>query len=223
MTGLYCVIHGIQVEIVLPVKASEIFEFQLKHRETIDVCQMGSRMGMEQSCSEVSVGVGGVYWSGFYSDGCGMDRTAQCLGKMLIAYDKDVAELRENSVAAKLVINWVGFFKKMNLLPRELSSRDLVFLLSPSSCKDEKDGLSMCFLACQCFVPGLEPLLFICLWERERWVTVRTECVLVVIPDWQPWNWNLCSTSSAQRGEQQRELLHVVSPLDSQLVPGSSP
>lgn len=34
-----------------------------------------------------------------------MDRTAQCLGKMLIAYDKDVAELRENSVAAKLVIN----------------------------------------------------------------------------------------------------------------------
>lgn len=34
-----------------------------------------------------------------------MDRTAQCLGKMLIAYDNDVAELGENSVAAKLVIN----------------------------------------------------------------------------------------------------------------------
>lgn len=62
MTRLYYVIHGIQVEIVLPVKASGIFEFQLKHWETINVCQMGKRMRMEQSCSKVSIGnVGGVY------------------------------------------------------------------------------------------------------------------------------------------------------------------
>lgn len=33
-----------------------------------------------------------------------MDRTAQYLGKMLIACDKDNAELGENSVAAKLII-----------------------------------------------------------------------------------------------------------------------
>lgn len=33
-----------------------------------------------------------------------MDRTAQCPGKMLIAHDKNSPELRENSVAAKLVI-----------------------------------------------------------------------------------------------------------------------
>lgn len=84
---------------------------------------------MEQSCSEFLVGVvGGVYWSGFYSDGYGMDRTAQCLRKMLIVYDKDHAELGENSVAAKLVIKWVlfCFFKKMNLLGRELSFPELV-------------------------------------------------------------------------------------------------
>jgi len=62
MRGVYHVIHGIGVEIVLPVKVSGIFEFQLKHWETINVCQMGNRRRTEQSCSEVSVGiVGGVY------------------------------------------------------------------------------------------------------------------------------------------------------------------
>lgn len=47
----------------------------------------------------------------------------------------------------------------MSLIARELSSPELMFPLPPNSCKDEKDGLSMCFLACQCFVPGLEPLI----------------------------------------------------------------
>lgn len=43
-----------------------------------------------------------------------------------------------------------------------------MFPLSPNSCKDEKDGLSMCSLTCQNSVPGLESLLFICLREREK-------------------------------------------------------
>lgn len=69
-------------------------------------------MRMEQSRSKILVGiVSGVYWFGFYSDGCRMDRTAQYLGKMLIVYDKDNAELGENSVAAKLIIKWVVLLK----------------------------------------------------------------------------------------------------------------
>lgn len=78
MMEFYCVILGIQVETVLLVKVTGVFEFGLYHWETIHVCQMGDRTRIEQSSSEVLFGVvRAVYWSGFYSDGCGMDRTAQ--------------------------------------------------------------------------------------------------------------------------------------------------
>lgn len=48
---------------------------------------------------------------------------------MLIAYDKDNAELSEKSVAAKFVIKWVGFIFLMNLPSRELSRQELMFFL----------------------------------------------------------------------------------------------
>lgn len=57
MMGLYCVKLGVQVETVLLVKVTGVFEFGLYHWETICVCQMGDRTRMEQSCSEVLFGV----------------------------------------------------------------------------------------------------------------------------------------------------------------------
>lgn len=110
ITELYCVIHGIQVETVSTVKASGIFEFQLNHRETISVCPIGNKMRMEQSCSEVSAGVvTGVYWSGFYSDGWSVDRTALCLGKMLVAYDKNNTVFRRISSSSQVFCKMRSF------------------------------------------------------------------------------------------------------------------
>lgn len=82
---------------------------------------------MEQSCSEVSAGVvSGVYWSGFYSDGWAVDRTALCLGKMLVAYDKDNTVFRRVSSSSqafykmrsfkkKLFTSWRTFFHKTHI------------------------------------------------------------------------------------------------------------
>lgn len=52
VTGLYYVICGIPVEIVSLVKASAVFEFQVKQRKRINVCQVGNKMRMEQSSSK---------------------------------------------------------------------------------------------------------------------------------------------------------------------------
>lgn len=57
MMGLYYIILGVQVETVLLVKVTGVFEFGLCHWETIYVCQMGDRPRMEQSYSEVLFGV----------------------------------------------------------------------------------------------------------------------------------------------------------------------
>lgn len=195
MMGLYYVILGVQVETVLLVKVTGVFEFGLYHWETTYVCQMGDRMRMDQSSSEVLFHVvSAVYWSGFYSDGCGMDRTAQGCWKMLIACDKDNAELRKKSVAGKFVIKWVGFiFFKMNLLSRELFPPELMFPLSPNSCKNEKDSLSIVNVCS--FVWGflhasvlfqVWSLCYLFVHEKGRWVTARKECVSVMIPDSQP-------------------------------------
>lgn len=57
MMGLYSVILGVQVEIVLLVKVTRVFEFGLYHWETICVCHRGDRTRMGQSSSEVLFGV----------------------------------------------------------------------------------------------------------------------------------------------------------------------
>lgn len=170
MMGLYCVKPGVQVEKVLLVKVTGVFEFGLYHWETICVCQMGDRTRMEQSCSEVLFGVvSAVYWSGFYSDGCGMDRTAQWRWEMVIAYDKDKAELGEKSAAAKLVIKWVGFnfFFKWTYYPENFFPQNSCFHYHQIHIRMRRVACQCFFFSCQCFVPGLEPPLFICLWERE--------------------------------------------------------
>lgn len=196
MMGLYCVKLGVQVEKVLLVKVTGVFEFGLYHWETICVCQIGDRTRMEQSCSEVLFGVvSAVYWSGFYSDGCGMDRTAQWRWEMVIAYDKDKAELGEKSAAAKLVIKWVGFnfFFKWTYYPENFFPQNSCFHY-------HQIHIRMRRVACQCFFFHASVLFqvwslhYLFVYEKERWVTVRKECVPVMIPDWQPWSWNLCST-----------------------------
>lgn len=55
--GFYCVILGVQVETVLLVKVTGVFEFGLYHWETIHVCQIGDRTRIQQSSSEVLFGV----------------------------------------------------------------------------------------------------------------------------------------------------------------------
>lgn len=62
MMGLYYVILGVHVKTIFLVNMTRVFEFGLYHWETIYVCQMGDRMRIEQSSSEVLFGVvGAVY------------------------------------------------------------------------------------------------------------------------------------------------------------------
>lgn len=125
MVGLSCVVHGVQVETVLLVKVTGLWVWAVSLGNNL--CLSDGTQN-ENGAKLFWSFVWCCYWSGIYSDGCGMDRTAQSCWKMLIAYDEDNAELGEKSVAAKFVIKLVGFiFLKWTYYPENFLPQNSCF------------------------------------------------------------------------------------------------
>lgn len=125
-------------------------------------------------------------------------------------------------------MSWFHIFFLMNLLSRELSPPKLMFPLSPSSCKNEKDEklvnafffFLFCFL-CQCFVPGLEPLLFICLWERMMMGDSKERMCFCNDTRLTALKLKSLFNFLAEFGKQQRKFLHIPVPPCLQMVWGN--